>query len=124
MFESRFSAGATEKLPGWDKPRASTSAWSYDMEGHARKCVERYCELANKKDGATVNSSSSLFGRSPNKKKKNWTRKVNCQKFAPILYSNACTWHEVVDLTFCGQSTNWHDLSQNGLEHVTDEWHD
>ena len=49
MFESRVSAGATEKLPGWDKPRAKTSAWSYDMEGHARKCVERYCELANKK---------------------------------------------------------------------------
>ena len=49
MFESRISAGATEKLPGWDKPRAKTSAWSYDMEGHARKCVERKCELANKK---------------------------------------------------------------------------
>ena len=28
------------------------------------------------------------------------------------------------DLTFCGQSTNWHDLSQNGLTHVTDDWHD
>ena len=38
-----------EKLPGGDKPRARTSAWSYDMEAHARKCVERYCELANKK---------------------------------------------------------------------------
>ena len=22
--------------------------WSYDMESHAKKCVERYCELANK----------------------------------------------------------------------------
>ena len=22
-----------------------TVAWSYDMEGHAKKCVERYCEL-------------------------------------------------------------------------------
>ena len=26
----------------------SVSSWSYDMEGHAKKCVERYCELANK----------------------------------------------------------------------------
>ena len=26
----------------------SISSWSYDMEGHAKKCVERYCELANK----------------------------------------------------------------------------
>ena len=25
------------------------SSWSYDMEGHAKKCVERNCELANKK---------------------------------------------------------------------------
>ena len=49
MFESRISAGATEKLPGWDKFHAKTVAWSCDMEGHARKCVERYCELANKK---------------------------------------------------------------------------
>ena len=46
MFESRISAGATEKLPfsgNW-----CISSWSYDMEGHAKKCVERYCELANK----------------------------------------------------------------------------
>ena len=26
----------------------SISSWSYDMEGHAKKCVERYGELANK----------------------------------------------------------------------------
>ena len=49
MFESRISAGATEKLPWWEKPHAQTVAWSYDMEGHAQKCVERCCELANKK---------------------------------------------------------------------------
>ena len=50
MFDSRISAGASENLPGWDKSRAKTSAMmSYDMERHARKCVERYCELANEK---------------------------------------------------------------------------
>ena len=49
MFESRISAGATEKLPGWQRPQAQTVAWSYDMEGHAQTCVERYCEFANKK---------------------------------------------------------------------------
>ena len=38
MFESRISVGAKQKLP----------SWLYDMEGHAKKCVERYCELANK----------------------------------------------------------------------------
>ena len=44
--ESRISAGATEKLPGREKPHAKTVAWSYDMEGQAQKCVEWYCELA------------------------------------------------------------------------------
>ena len=46
MFESRISAGATEKLPCSENLRISS--WSYDMEGHAKKQVERHCELANK----------------------------------------------------------------------------
>ena len=46
MFESRISAAGTEKLPFSDNLRISS--WSYDMEGHAEKCVERYCELANR----------------------------------------------------------------------------
>ena len=45
MFESRISAGRTEKLPFPQNLRISS--WSYDMAGHAKKCVERYCELAN-----------------------------------------------------------------------------
>ena len=51
MFESRISAGAKEKLPtrASGKLDAETiSSWSYDMEGHAKKCVEKHCELANK----------------------------------------------------------------------------
>ena len=46
MFESRISAGGLEKLPFPQIIRISL--WSYDMAGHAKKCVERYCELANK----------------------------------------------------------------------------
>ena len=46
MFESRISAVGTEKLPCSESLRISS--WSYDMEGHAKKCVERKCELANK----------------------------------------------------------------------------
>ena len=45
MFESRISAERTEKLPFHQNLRISS--WSYDMAGHAKKCVERYCELAN-----------------------------------------------------------------------------
>ena len=46
MFESRISAGGVEKLPSSQNLRISS--WSHDMAGHAKKCVERYCELANK----------------------------------------------------------------------------
>ena len=46
MFESRISAERTEKLPYSENLRISS--WSYDMEGHAKKCVERYCEFANR----------------------------------------------------------------------------
>ena len=45
MFDARISAGATEKLPCSENLRISSC--TYDMEGHAKKCVERYCELAN-----------------------------------------------------------------------------
>ena len=52
MFESRTPARATEKMSATKasvKPDAETiSSWSFDMGGHAKKCVERYCELANK----------------------------------------------------------------------------
>ena len=48
VFESRISAGAKEKLPCSLKSDSNISSSSYDMEGHAKKCVERYCELANK----------------------------------------------------------------------------
>ena len=39
-------SGGVEKLPFPQNLRISS--WSYDMAGHAKKCVERYCELANK----------------------------------------------------------------------------
>ena len=51
MFEARISAGDKEKLltRASGKPDAEIiSSWSHDMEGHAKKCVERYCELASK----------------------------------------------------------------------------
>ena len=37
---------SNRKIPCWEN--MTVSSWSYDMEGHAKKCVERYCELANK----------------------------------------------------------------------------
>ena len=40
--KSRISVEGAEKLPFPQNFRISS--WSYDMEGHAQKCVERYCE--------------------------------------------------------------------------------
>ena len=81
MFESQISVGGIEKLPYSEN--FSFSSWSYDMEGHAKKCVERYCELGEceiSKDvvdsyrtmfesrlfeGTTENLPSSAFLRGP-----------------------------------------------------------
>ena len=47
IFESRISAGATEKPLGSVKSAANIIVWSNDMEGHLKKFDERCCELAN-----------------------------------------------------------------------------
>ena len=48
MFESRISAGEIKKKFQGGRPRAKTVAWSYNVDGHAKKCFEGHCELANK----------------------------------------------------------------------------
>ena len=60
MFESRISAGRLEKLPFPQNIRISS--WSYDMAGHAKKCVERYCELANKTTQQLYKVSTPCIG--------------------------------------------------------------
>ena len=60
MFESRISAAATEELLSWENLRAKTVVWSYDTEGHAKKCVERQCELTNKKTEQLYRKSQFL----------------------------------------------------------------
>ena len=52
VFESRISAGVKEKLQtrATGKLDAETiSSWSYDMEGHAKTCVARCCELTKRR---------------------------------------------------------------------------
>ena len=56
MFESRISAGAAEKLPGSEKSGANAIARPHDIVGYAKKCVERYCELANKTSSSYIRS--------------------------------------------------------------------
>ena len=70
------------------------------------------------KDGAKIQSFSSLFGRSPNQKGRIGKSRWIARSLLPFCTNIVCIWHELVDFTLCGQSTNWHDLSQNGLKHV------
>ena len=69
MFESTNFCWSKGKLPGWEKPHAKTVAWSEDMEGHAQKCVERYCELTNKKAEQLFEVSSPCLDDHQIKKK-------------------------------------------------------
>ena len=86
MFESRISAGAVETLPGWGKkPHAETVAWSCDMEGHAQKCVERYCELANKKDKSSCTKSQLFAWMARISRRRNLNQLEKCLKYARRL---------------------------------------
>ena len=58
MFESRISAGEVDKLPFPQNLRISS--WCYDMDGHAKKCVERYCEFGKQDDTTTLQSIYSM----------------------------------------------------------------
>ena len=64
MFEVRASLAAKEKTP----TRASGKC--YDMENHAKKCVERFCELANKTTQQFYTVSTPVL-MAINSKKKN-----------------------------------------------------
>ena len=88
MFESRISAEPKEKRPtrGSGKLDAETiSSWSSDMEGHAKKCVERYCELANKTTNSYTKSQHHGW-MTINLKKKKMSQWEICLQFAHKLF--------------------------------------
>ena len=116
MFESRISAGAKEKLltRASGKPDAETiSSWSYDMEGHAKKCVERYCEFANKTTQQYTKSQRHAW-MIINLKKKEMDQLDNCLLFA----------HKIVLKCLYLARTGRPDisLSVNKLAHAVTKW--
>ena len=94
------------------------------MEGHAKKCVERCCELANKTTHATLQTILLHASMTIISKKKNWNLWDTCQMYHLKLFWNVCTWHVLEDLIFYGQWTNLHDRLQNGPKPVTNTWID
>ena len=53
---------SNETIIDEDRSHSKTTAWSHDREGHAKKCVERYCELAHEKAEQRL---YSILGRPP-----------------------------------------------------------
>ena len=68
------------------------------MEGDAKKCAERYCELANTTILQFYKVATPCLDDYPFKKKK-WDLLETCQQFALKLFQNACIWHALVDQT-------------------------
>ena len=50
-----------EQLKNYHVREIRVSSWSYDVEGHAKKCVERYCELTNKTTQQLYKVSTPCF---------------------------------------------------------------
>ena len=116
MFESGISADGVKKLPLPQNLRISS--WSYDMAGQAKKCVERYCELANKTTQQLYKVSSPCIDDHHFKEEE--MKSVGqlsyvCSQIVLKYY----TWQELDDLIFYGQQISSHDPSQNGPRPVT-----
>ena len=82
------------------KTHAQTVAWSYDMEGHAQKCVERYCELANKTMEQLYIVSSPCLNDHPFKQEELESVGEISQVCSPIVLT--CL-YELVGQIFFGQ---------------------
>ena len=118
-IQSFFSRG-NWKLPCSENLCISSS--SYEMEGHAKECMERYCELANKTTQQLYKISTPCIDDHHFKEEEN---KI-CWRIVKYMLSNcsemACTWHVLEDLIFYGQWTNLHDRSRNWPRPVTNAW--
>ena len=100
MFESRISARETEKLSCSEN--LSISSWSNDMEGHAKKCVERYCELGNKTTQQLHKVSTPCIG-DHHFKEEELKSVGELSKVCSHTVLKAFIWHVLDDLIFYGQ---------------------
>ena len=92
MLDPRISAGGTEKHP-YSKNLRISSRYN-DKDGHAKKCVERYCELANK-------TTQQLYKVS--------TPCIDDHHFRPMKASDHC-YHEQFMESFSSASySKWDD---------------
>ena len=90
------------------------------MEGHAKKYVERYCELANKTNQQLYKVSTPCSDDHQFKEEE--LKSVGeLSKVSSQIVLKCFTWHVLEDLIFYGHWTNLHDRSQNGPRLVTND---
>ena len=101
-FESRISAGAKEKLLCSGRFDANILTWSYDVEGLSQKCLERYCELANKTTQQLYKVTTPCLDDHQFKEEENESV-GDLSKACSQIVLKCFFWHELVDQTFYGQ---------------------
>ena len=114
MFESRISAGATERYQGGKsltpKQSRGSTTWKDMLENAFRDVVRWHTKKPSSKTQFQV-----LAWMITNSRRKNLNQLENYPKYAHKLPWSACTWHEFVDQTFLGLSTNLQEQTQNIL---------
>ena len=85
-----------------------------------KKYVERYCDMAKKKDEQLQKVSSPCLDGHQFKKEE-LESVENYHKWFHKLSGNACTWYELDDLISHGLSINWFVQLPNGLKNVTED---
>ena len=101
MFESRISAGATEKNHYRDgkaltrKLKRAPTTWK-DMLKNASTDTVNW----QTRKWSNFTKFQVLAWMTINSRRKNSNQLENCQKFAHKSCSNVCTWHELDDMTF------------------------
>ena len=101
----------------------TTSSWSYDMEGHAKKCVERFCELTNETTRQLYEVATPRMDDHHFEEEENGSvgeRSINC------LLTN-CSEMLILGMyweawSFNGLWRNLHDRLRNGPKHVTNDY--
>ena len=87
------------------------------MAGHAKKCVERHCDLANKTTQQFYKVFAPCFDDHHFKEE---TKSVGeLSHVCSQIVLKCCTWQELDDLIFYDLQTSLHDQSQNGPKPVT-----
>ena len=124
MSESHISAGATEKLPGWDKLHAKTMACPTTLKDMLKKVCGKVLRTGEKVGRTTLIIFQSLLGWSPIQEGRFGISWGTIRSLITNVFFYVCFLHELVDQTFHVQWTNLLHPAQNGHKLVIDDWQD